>query len=73
MDYWQKSFVAANPDPSRELLNELIYLDGRMWLTKNTSMLWRQGRLTFLSATGERTGQKAGLNPSCMNQRDGCK
>jgi len=39
LDYWQKILVSANLNPSVELIKELIYLDGRMWLTENAPML----------------------------------
>jgi putative hydrolase of the HAD superfamily len=43
LEYWQKILAAANLNPSAELIKELIYLDGRMWLTENTAMLrWHE-------------------------------
>lgn len=43
LDYWQNILVAANLNPRAELIKELIYLDGRMWLTENTAMLrWHE-------------------------------
>ncbi|MDR3725415.1 MAG: HAD family phosphatase [Terracidiphilus sp.] len=45
LEYWQKILAAANLNPSTELIKELIYLDGRMWLTENTAMLRWQERL----------------------------
>jgi putative hydrolase of the HAD superfamily len=39
MAYWQMLLTEAGIKPSSEVIKELIYLDGRMWLTENAPIL----------------------------------
>ena len=45
LSYWKKILTEAGLNPGPELIKEMIYLDGRMWLTENAAMLRWQERL----------------------------
>jgi putative hydrolase of the HAD superfamily len=43
LSYWKKILAEAGLNPGPELIKEMIYLDGRMWLTENAAILrWHE-------------------------------